>query len=263
MHRLEELRPMTPESPQSEAAPTDAGPSIANVDDSWSDLLHAGWLASIEATSFMTRCRGGSIGRSELATFVLQHHHYARHFTRYLSGLLAAVVDEEDRQLLVRNLFEEMGLADGAGVPHARIYREMMASMGLDPRSHRPFPETERLVRTMLACCRSESPMVGLGALCLGAEAIVPRLYSTVVAGFESIGVAGEQLRFFHMHIAEDDNHARTMRVIIDRELRRHPEARIDLDYGAARAIAARVDFLRAITDRQPSSELPAIEEAS
>ena len=95
--------------------------------------------------------------------------------------------------------------------------------------------------------------MVGLGALCLGAEAIVPHVYSTIISGFESVREAPENLAFFAIHIDADDAHAVTMRRIIERELARSPQGRVDLEYGAYRAIAARVAFFDAIS---PAREL-------
>jgi len=149
--------------------------SIVDIDKSWSSLLRPSWIAALDETPFLTRCRTGKATRAELLHFVLQHHYYSREFTRYLSALLATLADEDDRRSLVHNLFEEMGLDKPGGIPHARLYREMMASMGLDPRAGTPLPETEQLVRTMLDAS-SRGTMVGLGALCLGAEAIVPHL---------------------------------------------------------------------------------------
>jgi len=49
------------------------------------------------------------------------------------------------------------------------------------------------------------------------------------------------------LHVEEDDAHAETMRRIILDELRRHPSSRVDLEYGAKRAITARARFLCAV----------------
>jgi pyrroloquinoline quinone (PQQ) biosynthesis protein C len=224
--------------------------SVVDIDDSWSSLLKSVWIEALDSTPLLAGCRSGSVRRADLTAFVAQHHHYSRHFTRYLSALLSNIGDEDDRGALVQNLFEEMGMSQPSSIPHAKLYREMMRTLGIDPRMHPAYPETEELTRTMLACCRSERPMMGLGALCLGAEAIVPRMYSTILEGFGAVGERPENLAFFYMHVAEDDAHAGTMKAIIDRELARRPESRVDLDYGAARAILARVNFFRAITER-------------
>jgi hypothetical protein len=96
-------------------------------------------------------------------------------------------------------------------------------------------------------------PMIGLGALCLGAEAIVPYLYSMVVRGFEAVGEPSERLGFFHLHIEEDDAHAETMYRIILARLDQSPSARLDLVYGAERALVARCEFFRALGAGTPA----------
>jgi pyrroloquinoline-quinone synthase len=224
---------------------------IVGIDEHWSSILRSSWIDALDGTPFLTRCREGIATRDELATFVRQQCHYSRHFTRYLSALLANLIDEVDRRDLVQNLFEEMGLGSLGGVPHAQIYRDMMRTMGVFLDDEPVFAETQALVDTMFECCRSPRPMVGLGALCLGAEAIVPHLYSTVVNGFEAVGEPNEHLSFFLIHIDGDDDHARTMQRIIARELDQRPASRVDLEYGAALAISARVQFFTVLTKRK------------
>jgi len=220
------------------------------ADHGWDGLLRGEWLRDLRSTSFLTKCREGVASPAELRLFVVQQYQYSRHFVRYLCALLANLPDERDRGALMRNLFDEMGLGGGGNVPHAQIYRDMMAAMSLRDESGEILPGTRALVDTMFDCCKDPRPMVGLGALCLGAEAIVPDMYSTIVRGFEAVGVPREQLEFFHLHIVGDDEHALTMREIILRELSRDPQSRVELEDGAARAIGARVSFFDDITRR-------------
>jgi pyrroloquinoline quinone (PQQ) biosynthesis protein C len=224
--------------------------NVVDLSEEWSSYLRPSWVQAIDRTPFLTRCREGIVTRDELHTFVRQQFHYSRHFTRYLSALLANLIDERDRAELVHNLFEEMGLGAFGSVPHSQIYRNMMASMRVSLEDEAPFPGTLDLIDTMLECTNSKRPMIGLGALCLGAEAIVPHLYSTIVSGFESVGEPRANLSFFVIHIEGDDEHAITMRRIIQRELERDPTSRVDLEYGAARAIGARASFFGALTER-------------
>jgi len=224
--------------------------TIVSIDQRWSSYFRSSWIEALDDTRFLTRCREGIATRDELVTFVRQQCHYSRHFTRYLSAVLASLTDEADRRDLVQNLFEEMGLGGLGSVPHAQIYRDMMRTMGVFLGDEPAFAETQALVDTMFECCRSPRPMVGLGALCLGAEAIVPHLYSTIVHAFEAIGEPREHLSFFLIHIDGDDDHARTMQRIILRELQQRPASRVDLEYGAALAIAARVQFFTVLTEK-------------
>lgn len=213
----------------------------------WDSLLNPEWLDSLRATSFLSRCRTGIVSRRELELFLKQHHYYSKNFTRYLCALISNLRNEEDRRLLTQNLFDELGLV--TGVSHAEIYRRMIATILPSGNDVEVFPATQALIETMLECCRNSRPMVGLGALCLGAEAIVPEVYSTILNGFDAVREPRENLDFFTIHISDDDEHARTMRNIILRELENNPRSRHDLEYGAARAFDARVEFFEAISE--------------
>lgn len=221
--------------------------SVEVLDRGWDSLLKPEWLNSLRATSFLSRCRTGIVSRRELELFLRQHHHYSQNFTRYLCALISNLRNEQDRQLLTQNLFDEMGLF--TGVSHAEIYRRMLATILPSGNDIEVFPATQALIETMLECCRNSRPMVGLGALCLGAEAIVPEVYSTILNGFDAVREPRENLHFFTMHVSCDDEHARTMRNIIVRELSNNSRSRYDLEYGAARALDARVEFFEAISE--------------
>jgi pyrroloquinoline quinone (PQQ) biosynthesis protein C len=212
------------------------------------DLLPHGLLSRLDQTPFLTACRAGSIPRWELEFFLIQQYHYSRHFTRYLCALMANLHADEDRQALTENLFEEMGRGDLGLIPHSQIYRDMLRSLHLDPISSAPKRATVTLVETMLRLCASPEPMHGLGALCLGAEAIVPHIYSQVMMGLRARGFPEEHLTFFPLHIDGDDNHAITMKGIIDRELARSPEKLAPLQAAATKSISARIQFFEALS---------------
>ena len=221
--------------------------SIEVLDRGWDSLLKPEWLNSLRATSFLSRCRTGIVSRRELELFLKQHHYYSQHFTRYLCALISNLRNEQDRQLLTQNLFDEMGFF--TGISHEEIYRRMLSTILPSENDVGVFPATQSLIETMLECCRDARPMVGLGALCLGVEAIVPEVYSTILNGFYAVREPRENLHFFTIHVSDDDEHARTMRNIILRELSNNSRSRYDLEYGAARAFDARVEFFEAITD--------------
>lgn len=225
------------------------------LDPSFAPLVRAEWIDDLDRSAFLGRCRARTVSRTELATFVRQHHHYARHFTRYLFALISNLSEEADRRALMDNLCEEMGLDQPDHVSHAELYRAMMRQMSVDLGAEPVLPTTQALIDTMFDCCKSPRSMVGLGALCLGAEAIVPHVYSTILTGFDAVREPRENLSFFTLHIEADDAHAVTMRRIIERELARSPQARVDLEYGAARAIAARVEFFDALAAREELHE--------
>jgi pyrroloquinoline-quinone synthase len=204
--------------------------------------IQAEWLELLIGTPFLRRCKSGEISREELYLFVQQHQIYSRCFTRFLAALLVNMENDDHRLALTHNLFDEMGLGDAGNLPHAKLYLDMMANMGLMP-STSTLPSTQRLVDTMFECCRSRNYMVGLGALCLGAEGIVPFIYQRIVDGFLAVGEPLANLQFFTLHIDCDDDHAETMNEIIAWELQKSPSALLDLHYGADKMIQARIEF--------------------
>ena len=214
--------------------------------NSTSSFIKMEWLEQLGKTHFLSRCQNGQISREELESFIQQHQIYSRWFTRFIAALLANIDDDEHRLALTHNLFDEMGLGDAGSLPHSKLYRNMMESMGLAPCTT-PLPTTQRLVDTMFECCKSPNYMVALGAMCLGAEGIVPFLYQRIVDGFLAIGESMDKLRFFTLHIECDDGHADTMNEIIAWQLQESPSTLLDLNYGAEKMIQARIAFFEGI----------------
>lgn len=218
------------------------------INSVWDELLSPELIGRLDRTSFLSRCRLKSVSRKELEVFLIQQYHYSRHFTRYLCALLVNLAGEEDRLALLENLIEEMGYGDLGDEPHAKIYKDMLSQLNLEPRSQPPLPETVALVETMLQSCSDPNPMLGLGALCLGAEAIVPHVYSQIMTGLTARGFPEQHLRFFPLHIDGDDDHALTMKSIIDRELQRNPDSKRELLKSAGECIRRRAAFFEAIS---------------
>ncbi len=215
--------------------------------DRWAQFISKEWMDELDETPFLKSCREGTVSRETLETFLVQQYFYSRNFTRYLCALLSNIINDEHRRELTENLVDETGLGQVKGEPHSRIYRRMLGKLGVDPSKAELLSETKALIETMWQSCRSPNPAVGLGALCLGAEAIVPHVYSQIVEGFLARGEDAQNLEFFHLHIACDDEHALTMKKIIDTELTSE-EQRSTLKNSAARAIAARARFFRGLT---------------
>lgn len=241
-------------SAQVHSPSTFSGAANASLDSDWAKLIEPEWIENLDRVPFLTRCRSGEVTRPELNTFLIQHCYYARHFTRFLCAVMSNMSDEHDRLELMENLVEEAGFAEDSEIPHAQLYREMMRSMGVDPTTEPIFESTQQLIDAMYDCCRNSNPLVGLAALCLGAEAIVPHLYSQVIGGFLSQGEPLENLNFFTIHVQCDDGHAITMRNILERSLASDSFQTVLLKLTAARMIQARTRFFEGISGRSTTS---------
>jgi pyrroloquinoline-quinone synthase len=167
---------------------------------------------------FLARCGNGTITMNELRCFLVQQGMYSRHFTRYLCALISHLDESEDVLRLAGNLAEELGYGDEMnGIPHSRMYAEMLESFEIQLDQHKVYPETQNLIDTMFMLCRQPGGLAGLGALCLGAEAVVPAMYTRLIEGFRSCGISVDRLEFFRIHIDCDDGHADSMFELITR----------------------------------------------
>lgn len=167
---------------------------------------------------FLVRCGNGTVTMDELRRFLVQQGLYSRHFTRYLCALISRLDESEDVLRLAGNLAEELGYGDEMhGIPHSRIYADMLSAFEIQLDHHTAYPETQNLIDTMFMLCRQPRGIAGLGAMCLGAEAVVPALYTRLVEGFQSCGISADRLEFFRIHIDCDDGHAETMLELITR----------------------------------------------
>lgn len=219
--------------------------------DHTAQILDAARLDLIAAAvdhPFLKRCRRGDVTLPLLKQFLVQQGHYSRHFTRYLCALMSNLPGNDQIHALADNLFEELGLSDDSPTPHSVIYAAMLERFGLSlERGPAPLPATLALIRTMSEHCRDANPARGLGALCLGAEALVAPMYTDIMAGFAALGIAGKDMEFFRIHIECDDGHADTLRDIMLATARQDP-GQLDVMIGAGHALVrARLDFFTAI----------------
>lgn len=208
------------------------------------NLIRDKFICDIRAHPFLMRCRTGRISLPEMTLFLIQQELYSRHFTRYLCALMSNLNSNAQVHALAANLFEELGFDKKDAIPHSVLFRKMLTGFGvIDTDSSIPLPATDELVAVMYTQCRDADFARGLGALCLGAEALVPELYSDIVAGFESLGDQGDRIDFFRIHIECDDGHAETMQEILE-DLLDHDPLKLDLIENAGRtAVDARLKF--------------------
>lgn len=203
--------------------------------------------ARILSHPFLVKCGDGTVTKGELRRFLVQHGKYSSYFTRYLCALISQLDDAKDVLHLAENLVEELGYASDARIPHSKIYAQMLARFDIRPEEHSVNAETQTLVDTMFMLCRQPRGIAGLGALCLGAEAIVPATYERIMQGFRRHGVPEESLEFFAIHVHCDDDHARTMYAIIDRLIEQSSSTYTTMINAGEIAINARLRFFDAL----------------
>ncbi|NRR33357.1 iron-containing redox enzyme family protein [Oxalobacteraceae bacterium] len=216
------------------------------------DILEAAKSKMIERMSahpFLQRCRAGTVTLDELKVFMVQQGHYSGYFTRYLCAMMANLPSNHEVFELAENLFEELGFAPDSPTPHYLIYRDMLTAFSLSLDQAAPSSGTRQLIDTMFHYCRNLNPAYGLGALCLGAEALVPSLYADLIEGFRQCGVQQKDIEFFRIHVECDDGHAETLRDIMV-DLAGDDRSQLDAMIEAGNAMVdARLAFFSALDE--------------
>ncbi|MFT4100471.1 MAG: iron-containing redox enzyme family protein [Burkholderiaceae bacterium] len=201
-------------------------------------------IQRLSSHPFLIACREGRASHDSLKALLVQQGLYSTHFTRYLCALMANLPSNDQVFELAENLFEELGFAPDSPTPHYILYREMLSAFSLSLEEGIPTAGTRHLIDTMYAHCRERDPAIGLGALCLGAEGLVPALYADFVKGFEALGADAATLRFFHLHMACDDEHAETLARLMVELVERSPDALARIVAAGEALVDARWAFL-------------------
>ena len=99
---------------------------------------------------------------------------------------------------------------------HSFLFHKFLTnSLGIDLESVKYEAYSHNFVQKFLNQCINENALESAALLSVGTEAIVPRLYSIMVTGMEKVGLSDVDLRFFHLHMECDDEHAETLEEIL------------------------------------------------
>lgn len=181
------------------------------VSPMWHDWINEGELLRLAGHPLLRSLQDEKTNIDALKILLVQHSHYSKNFVRYLCSLICNLRNMHEIQDLLGNLQEEMGIDGDDKLTHAEMFQRTLRLVGVDPLAHSPLPETLNLKNGMMEYCRSKDPLAGLSALCLGAEAIVPVIYTPILSALKKFGFEKEATEFFELHIEEDEDHALTM----------------------------------------------------
>ena len=207
--------------------------------------------------------------------FALQYGFYSANFMRYVSAVMGNLSNPRHKEMLRGNLAEEQGdthdlelppdvLESVTGVPHSLLYRRFQEALGLDPDKFRPTPQCpgQRWSDEFLALCRTNE-CVGAGAIGIGTELIVSRIFQQILDGLKAHGKLTITERvFFDLHTVCDEKHAAEM-TSISEDLAIDSASCEAIEYGVKKAIALRARFWDRLMDRArsfPASGTPARE---
>jgi pyrroloquinoline quinone (PQQ) biosynthesis protein C/quercetin dioxygenase-like cupin family protein len=214
---------------------------------------HALWSSPL-----LTAFAQGTLSKHDLQYVFSQYLHYSASFTRYIAAVMANCDSDLFRARLSENLWDEGGGCD-PDRRHAQIFRRFLQrSLGVEPDGIEYEASTRQFVRECLATCLRAEPVAGAAFLSLGTEGIVPRLYQIMLAGLRTAGIPDDELEFFHIHIACDDEHTRTLENMMTSYS--HVPGWFDTCLAAmTRALDLRAEFFASIFDTLQHRRLNAI----
>lgn len=163
-----------------------------------------------------------------LQDFARAYEGYSTWFPRLLSAVEARL-PEALRSVLDENKAEEAGRYDEEtlreledaglrrewveGIPHPELFRRFQRGIGVEPDAVvDPASPVARWREGLLHLLQTDHPAAVVGALGLGTELVVSRMYVTVLSGVDSFGrIRPEDRTFLVLHALVDDAHAASL----------------------------------------------------
>ena len=162
--------------------------------------------------SLLTGFAQGAFSREDLRYVFSQYHLYSSSFTRFIAAVMANCESDLFRAKLSENLWEEGGGCEPSR-RHAQLFRNFLQrSLGVDDVTRIEYASfTRRFVEEYLSQSLRSDPMAAAAFLAIGTEGIVSRMYEIMRTGLRRAGIPDDELEFFAIHIACDDEHAVTL----------------------------------------------------
>lgn len=188
--------------------------------------------------------------------FAFQYGGYSSGFINYVDAAIEGLSQQKHRDVLYENLAEEKGNFDPsdappelkasiAGVPHSLLFRQFQESLGINDHYRKSADYCASVLswrRQFLALCQQDQ-CVAVGALGIGTELLVSRIYADLLIAIENYtDLQPRDYIFFSLHTECDDGHAEDL-IQIARELAIDKESCAKISYGVERAIELRVNF--------------------
>lgn len=178
-----------------------------------------------------------------------QYSYYSSWFVRYLRGVISSLPSDRLKSRLMENILEEEGNSMASELkdkPHVEIFNHFKNSIGVDENyiSQNPASTTSLTWRNLfLQKCDSELLGIGLGAIGLATEYIVPRIYTFIAEAIENhSNFDPSNSLFFRLHIECDKEHAENI-IEITKEIAEDIRTRESIRFGVISALNLRNAF--------------------
>ena len=205
--------------------------------------------------------------------FATQYPSYCAHFPRYLTVVISKLESPGHRKTLMQNLIEESGMLDDEeiavilehgidpdwvqGIPHPKLFERFQHAIGVRDTDEHADDALEVVCwrESFYHLLANGSPAEAIGAIGLGTENIVDRIYTPIIRAIERLGTLERRdYVFFELHCEVDDDHHEAL-LSIANDFADVPLNRIDLRKGMLKALGLRARFWDWMHDRARQRE--------
>jgi pyrroloquinoline quinone (PQQ) biosynthesis protein C len=184
-----------------------------------------------------------------LKNYAHQYSFYSSYFVKYLDGVINALELQSHKDTLFENIEEERGNPDATELiekPHVEIFDYFKKTIGVDKEyeDNHPASTTTLLWRDLfLQKCNSTIPGVGVGAIGIATEYIVPHIYKFIAEAIENHTDYPEDASvFFRLHMECDEEHADNL-IKVTTEIAEDTSTREAIRFGVISALNLRNAF--------------------
>jgi CRP-like cAMP-binding protein len=200
--------------------------------------------------------------------FAGQYPGYCAHFPRYLTVVISKLESADHRKTLLQNLTEESGTLDDEelevlvaygidpdwvqGIPHPKLFERFQQAIGVRDTDAYADDALEVVCwrESFYQLLANGSPAEAIGAIGLGTENIVNKIYTPIIRAIERLGTLERRdYVFFELHCEVDEDHHEAL-LRIAHDFAEVPGNRIDLRKGMLKALGFRARFWDWMHDR-------------
>ena len=212
---------------------------------------------------YLKRLASGDLPRMDIALrdYAFQYSFYGAEFTAYLEGVIGGLISTRHREVLRENLEEEKGEPGSDDIdqmPHTDLFRLFRNAVGADEDYlAKAKPCTTVLVwrDLFLQKCQSRQEGVGLGAIGIATEMVVPTMYDYILKGIKNNSqLTPREYHFFELHAVADDEHGQDL-VNITIDLAKQYDLREAIRFGVFSSLNLRRAFWDIMLSRAVASQ--------
>ena len=203
----------------------------------------------------------GELNRWQLGQWAIQQWHFIGTFSQYMAGIYARCPEQEVRDYLLENMWEE----ELDSTRHSEYLIRFAGACGIDRETFLAtpaLPTTEGLVSWCRTRAFYDHWVVGAAGLNIGLESQVVGIMERVTPPLkEKYGFVDDEIGYFLVHWATDAMHSERAFQLVDKYAR-SPEIQAECLARVARATEMRWLFTDGIYRTFVTGELPTPSEA-